>query len=145
MLVRLLYASRSQAPLTPELTDCILQASLKRNPEMGITGLLCLCPTSQVFMQVLEGGRDAVNRLYTRIAADPRHQDVVLLHYEEITERRFAAWTMGQVNLNRVNPSTLLKYSEKPALDPYAVSGAVSMALLQELIDTACITTHRGG
>jgi hypothetical protein len=68
---------------------------------------------------------------------------VVLLHYEEITERRFAGWTMGQVNLGRVNPSTLLKYSEKPVLDPYTVSGQVSMALLQELIDTACIATHR--
>lgn len=66
----------------------------------------------------------------------------MLLHYEEITERRFAGWTMGQVNLARVNPSTLLKYSERPVLDPYAVSGKVSMALLEELIATACIVSR---
>jgi hypothetical protein len=143
MLVRLLYASRSCEPVSPELADAILQVARQHNPTLGITGLLCLCPVGQIFMQVLEGGRDAVNQLYTRIASDPRHHDVVLLHYEEITERRFAGWTMGQVNLGRVNPSTLLKYSEKPALDPYTVSGQVSMALLQELIDTACIATHR--
>jgi hypothetical protein len=33
----------------------------------------------------------------------------------------------------------LLKYSERPELDPYAVSGNVSMALLQELMATASI------
>jgi hypothetical protein len=88
---------------------------------------------------VLEGGREAVNALYNQIARDPRHQDVVILHYEEVTERRFAGWTMGQVNLSKVNPSLLLKYSERAVLDPYAVSGRVSMALLEELIATASI------
>jgi hypothetical protein len=93
-------------------------------------------------MQVLEGGRDAVSQLYNTIAKDPRHRDVVLLSYEEITERRFAGWTMGQVNLSRVNPSILLKYSERPVLDPYAVSGKVSLALLEELIATASIVSR---
>jgi len=64
---------------------------------------------------------------------------VVLLHYEEISERRFGGWTMGQVNLSRINTSILLKYSEKPELDPYAVSGHVSLALLEELMATAAI------
>jgi len=91
---------------------------------------------------VIEGGRATVSQLYSRIIKDERHRDVVLLKYEEITERRFAGWTMGQVNLNRVNPSILLKYSERPALDPYAVSGDVSMALLQELIDPACLASR---
>jgi hypothetical protein len=49
---------------------------------------------------------------------------------------------MGQVNVARVNPSILLKYSERPVLDPYAVSGQVSMALLEELIATASIVSR---
>jgi len=32
-----------------------------------------------------------------------------------------------------------LKYSARPVLDPYSVSGDVSMALLEELISTAAI------
>jgi Sensors of blue-light using FAD len=140
MLVRLLYASRSKGPLSPELIDELLASSRRNNPALGITGLLC--HSGDIFMQVLEGGREAVNKLYTRISSDTRHNDVTLLHYEEITERRFAGWTMGQVNLTRVNPSILLKYSERPVLDPYSVSGKVSIALLQELIDTACIATR---
>lgn len=136
MLVRLLYASRCDA-LSTETIEAILSRSRARNPQEGITGILC--HGGDVFMQVLEGGRDAVNRLYLAIAADPRHHDVVLLHYEEITERHFAAWTMGQVNLLRLNQSILLKYSERPVLDPYSVSGKVSLALLEELMANAAI------
>ncbi|MDX9844212.1 MAG: BLUF domain-containing protein [Aquabacterium sp.] len=140
MLVRLLYASRAAEPLTPEVIDSILTTSRKTNPALGVTGLLC--HSDEIFMQVLEGGRDAVNHLYSRICSDPRHRDVIVLHHEEITERRFSGWTMGQVNLERVNPSILLKYSERPVLDPYAVSGKVSMALLDELLATASIVSR---
>jgi len=97
-----------------------------------------------MFMQVLEGGRSAVNELYNQIVRDERHRDVVVLHYEEVAERRFAGWTMGQVNLGKINPSTLLKYCEKPVLDPYQMSGKVSMALLDELIATAQIIGRAG-
>ena len=81
----------------------------------------------------------AISELYGHIQKDTRHKDVVLLHYDEISERRFGGWTMGQVNLSKLNVSTLLKYSEKPELDPYAVSGKVSLALLEELMATAAI------
>jgi hypothetical protein len=33
----------------------------------------------------------------------------------------------------------MLKYSETAELDPYAVSGAVSMALFEELVATASV------
>jgi hypothetical protein len=62
-----------------------------------------------------------------------------LLHYQEITERRFGGWTMGKVNLSKLNTSIVLKYSEQPELDPYSVSGVVSLALLEELMLTASI------
>jgi hypothetical protein len=142
MLVRLLYASRSVEPIDAALIDSILAQSRRRNPGLGITGILC--QSGEVFMQVLEGGRSAVNQLYNQIVRDDRHRDVVILHYEEVPERRFAGWTMGQVNLSKVNPGTLLKYSETPALDPYQMSGTASMALLEELIATAQIIGRAG-
>ena len=86
-----------------------------------------------------EGGREAVNALYRRILADTRHTDPVLLHYAEIDERRFAGWSMGQVNMQRLNPALLLKYSESARLDPYAVSGKATVALFEELVATAAI------
>ncbi len=141
MLVRLLYASRARG-LTPEAIDDILARSRAHNPALGITGILC--HSGEVFMQVLEGGRAAVNDLYAHIVRDPRHEQVTLLHFEEISERRFSGWTMGQVNLARLNPSVVLKYSERPELDPFATSGAASMALLLELMATASIVGRAG-
>ena len=63
----------------------------------------------------------------------------MLLSYEDIAERGFAGWSMGQVNMARLNPALLLKYSEKAVLDPFAVTGRVSMALLNELVATASV------
>jgi hypothetical protein len=137
MLVRLMYASRAVSAIDQETLLAILKKSKANNHASGVTGLLCC--SGDMFLQVLEGGRLPVSRLYNRIAADPRHTDVVLLSYEEIGERCFAGWSMGQVNLARLNPALLLKYSETAVLDPYAVSGAVSMALFNELVATASV------
>ena len=136
MLVRLLYASRA-VDTSAAAIETILSTSRQHNPECGITGILCY--GGGIFLQAIEGGRTAVSELYGHIQRDPRHSDVVLLHYEEINERRFGGWTMGQVNMSKINASILLKYAEKPVLDPYSVSGRVSLALLEELMATASI------
>ncbi|MDP1530368.1 BLUF domain-containing protein [Rhodoferax sp.] len=136
MLVRLLYASRA-VDTSSEAIESILHQSRDHNPSTGVTGVLCY--GGGIFLQALEGGRMAISQLYGHIQRDPRHKDVVLLQYEEISERRFSGWTMGEVNMNRINAAILLKYAEKPELDPYSASGSVSMALLEELIATASI------
>jgi len=94
MLVRLLYASRAVEDTLPAMVQSIMQQSREHNPKHGVTGILC--HSNQVFMQVIEGGRETINALYGQILRDPRHTDVVLLHYEEISERRYAGWTMDK-------------------------------------------------
>ena len=137
MLVRLLYVSRALDPDASAATDAILAVAREHNMANGITGILCY--GGGIYLQAIEGGRNQVNNLYAQIVSDKRHTDVVLLNYEEIAERRFGGWTMGQVNLSKLNTSVVLKYSELPVLDPYAVSGLVSVALLEELMATAAI------
>jgi hypothetical protein len=137
MLVRLLYASRAVNGNLSEIVQSIMQQSRDHNPQHGITGILC--HSDQVFMQVLEGGREAINTLYSHILRDPRHTDVILLDYEEISQRRYAGWTMGQANLGKINPSILLKYSALPELNPHRMSGKMSLALIEELMATAAI------
>lgn len=141
MLVRLLYASRATGAIDDALLASILEHAHTYNHEHGITGILCTSAQSGVFLQVLEGGRAAVNALYAMIIADPRHRDVTILDYAEITERRFASWRMGSVNLNRVNLGTVLRFSERPALDPFSLSGRSALALIDELVSTAAIAT----
>ena len=137
MLVRLLYVSRAVKADDSEATESILGSARAYNLSHGITGILCY--GGGIYLQALEGGRKQVNELYNIIIKDPRHKDVALLHYEEITERRFGGWTMGQVDASHVNTNILLKYSERAELNPYNVSGKVSLALLEELIATASI------
>ena len=137
MLVRLLYVSRALDPDASAATDAILAVAREHNMANGITGILCY--GGGIYLQAIEGGRNQVNNLYAQIVSDKRHTDVVLLNYEEIAERRFGGWTMGQVNLSKLNTSVVLKYSELPVLDPYAVSCLVSLALLEELMATAAI------
>jgi hypothetical protein len=137
MLVRLLYASHATGATQGDAIHEIMQQSHAHNPQNGITGILC--HSDKVYMQVLEGGREAINALYAKILRDPRHTDVVLLHYEEICERRYACWTMGQANLSKINASTLLRFCEVPEINPHAMSGKHSLALIDELMATATI------
>ena len=139
MLVRLMYASRAAESVDADALAAILTKSKENNPKVGVTGVLCFCFNAGIFLQVLEGGRNAVSALYNHIARDARHTDVALLSYEEIGERSFSSWSMGQVNMGRLNPALLLKYSESATLDPYAVPGKASLALFNELVATASI------
>lgn len=137
MLVRCAYASRSVETVTKQLLGSILEVSRKRNHEKGVTGFLCI--SGDVFIQVLEGGRDAISELFIKIANDPRHTNVRLLIYEEIQQRKFGNWSMGQVDLMKVNAAMLLKYHETAELNPFTCSGSATMSLLDDLASTAAI------
>ena len=140
MLVRLLYASRAAVAISESVIESILHQSRTNNANQGITGLLCY--SDDLFVQILEGGRDEVCELYNTIVRDPRHSHVRIMLFEEIPERRFGGWTMGQVNIKKISPSLLLKYAERPTLNPFACSGRASMALLEELTAAGLVASH---
>jgi len=142
MLVRCLYASRSKGPIRGAIQDSILETSRRNNPAHGITGILCVCHTGNIFIQVLEGGRDQVGDLLTAIMRDERHEHVRILTYAEIGERKFYSWTMGQVDMAKINPGLLLKYHERAVLDPFSATGEATMALLDELVASGSIISR---
>jgi hypothetical protein len=131
-----MYASRAAAPCDPiELApSCAVQG---QQPGRSASPACCA-----VRGHLPAGARRRPQRRQPAVQPHrrrPAPQEVELLSYEEIGERRFAGWSMGQVNMARLNPALLLKYSATATLDPYAVSGAVSMALFEELVATASI------
>ena len=65
-----------------------------------------------------------------------------MLIYEEISERQFGSWKMGEVDLSRINQSVLLKYYVRPELDPFTCSGHATLALINELVATGSIVTR---
>ena len=130
MIVRLLYVSRSTGPQTTTVTRSILEKAQAHNAAESITGVLC--QGQGFFLQVLEGPRSAVNRLYCQIVADTRHKDIEMLLFEDTTERRFARWSMALVNLSVQDPMVKLQH---PEFDPYSAGGAQVMQQMLHLIE----------
>ena len=112
MLVRLLYASRAAAPLTAAVMDSILAQSRKNNAPHGITGMLCF--SEEIFLQVLEGGRDEVCELFNTIVRDPRNGGARILSYEEIAERRLPQ--DGRISMRAAGAEIDVRVSSIPAV-----------------------------
>lgn len=129
MLIRLIYVSKAVGPQNRTLTDSILRKANTWNTQDDITGVLC--EGQGMFLQVLEGERGKVTRLYARIFADPRHTDLELIHCECITRRRYGKWSMARVSLSDVDPQTKIIW---PEFDPYSANGALVMARIDELV-----------
>jgi hypothetical protein len=71
----------------------------ERNRALGVTGMLM--SSGGIFYQVLEGPADEVDKLFRKIAADPRHKDVlVLTMQEQVEDRQFPSWAMKKVDLD---------------------------------------------
>jgi Sensors of blue-light using FAD len=129
MQVRMLYVSRATGPQTTTVTSSILMTAREHNRAQNITGVLC--QGQGLYLQVLEGDRSAINRLYARIVADRRHHDVEMLLIEETEKRRYARWSMALVALDGQDAMVQMKH---PEFDPYSASGAEVMRMLDDLV-----------
>jgi hypothetical protein len=129
MLVRALYVSRAVGPQTGTVTARILATAQAHNAAHDVSGVLC--QGQGLYLQVLEGERAEVNRLYASILRDPRHRDVQMLLFEEIGQRRYAHWSMAHVRLPDDDAMVRMQH---PEFDPYAASGAFVLRLLDELL-----------
>ncbi|MEQ1599664.1 MAG: BLUF domain-containing protein [Methylotenera sp.] len=96
--IRLAYISRAaetDSDRIKELNDQILSKALQFNEKNGITG--CLCFSNNCYFQCLEGAKDVVEPLYSKILHDRRHTDVKIIFKEPITSLSFAKWQMKYV------------------------------------------------
>jgi Sensors of blue-light using FAD len=94
-MLALIYVSRvvpSRQPIDG-LFRAILAVARTRNKEHNITGLLGYA--GGYFVQLLEGERSAVLKLYASISRDERHTDVTILSSTKITQRTHGEWVMG--------------------------------------------------
>ena len=129
MLVRILYVSRAVGPQTGTVTAGILAAAQAHNATHGVSGVLC--QGQGLYLQVLEGERSVINRLYAQLLQDRRHQDVQMLAFEEISQRRYPEWTMTHVRLPDDDAMIRMQH---PEFDPYSASGAFVHKLVDELV-----------
>lgn len=112
-LYQIMYISSAHGDVTPTQCAHISHAASTRNQAEDVTGLLLF--NGKRFLQVLEGPREAVERVYHRICDDGRHYAVVKLREMEIEEREFGNWAMAYDN--PFQPSTSLKEKVSALLD----------------------------
>ncbi len=132
MLTRLLYVSKPVGPITTFVTSSILEVCSVNNKKAEITGVLC--QGSGIYMQVIEGQRSAINALYSRIISDKRHNQIELLSFEEVGQRRYGHWSMALVQLSIDDPMVQLAH---PEFDPYSASSKDAIRIIDELIKSS--------
>ncbi len=99
-LIHLIYSSAAtDADLSTESLEVILEQSRKNNTKADITGILLF--ENGAFFQVLEGEEETVTSTYDNIEKDPRHDRVTKLISEPIAERAFGEWSMGYPKVSK--------------------------------------------
>lgn len=109
-LYQIVYLSTATEPFSKTQLVELLEGSVRRNTEAGITGLLLY--RDGAFMQVLEGEQAAVTALFKKISHDPRHHHVIRLVQETIQERNFPNSVMAFRDLESPELRNLPGYSE---------------------------------
>lgn len=127
-LVQLVYASKVADNFNEKDIVNILETARKHNAKLDISGILCF--NSKYFLQCLEGSRSAVNALYRKILNDSRHEEVIMLGYQQIACREFSDWAMGYIPNTCLTRELTLKYSGSANFDPYKMSQESAHGLL---------------
>jgi Sensors of blue-light using FAD len=86
-IFQLIYFSERPPESTISVIELICEDAFERNRADGVTGLLVYSHT--MFLQFLEGSKEAVTNCYARIARDPRHHSPIVIWEHFADERTF--------------------------------------------------------
>ncbi len=86
-IFQLIYFSERPPESTISVIELICEDAFERNRSEGVTGLLVYNHT--MFLQFIEGSKQAVTRCYERIARDPRHHSPMVIWEHFADERTF--------------------------------------------------------
>ncbi|MAC47526.1 MAG: blue light sensor protein [Oceanospirillum sp.] len=136
-LVRLIYCSAVTHELNMQEVEQIISTAKENNGKVEVTGLLCF--NRKYFLQCLEGARTNVNKVYHNILNDPRHHQVVLLEYDEISRREFSDWAMGYVPESDLTKPLCIKYSGNSEFNPYEMRGESCLGMMLELRNSVAL------
>ena len=98
-LKRLIYTSRATREFSLPEHEAMRRDFARRNRDRDVTG--ALVTVGSRFLQVLEGSPATLDSLLEVIRADDRHEGLVVVYEETTGARRFAAWRMALITLER--------------------------------------------
>lgn len=130
-LTRLVYYSQRNPSISLNVEE-LLGICQRNNSAMNVTGILHY--NGNYFLQVLEGGRAEVSSIYHRIAADPRHVNIILISCMDVRERIFPTWSMGlHEGMDAETRNIFLRYFPSSTVNPEAVSTESLLDFLQDV------------
>ncbi|MCW2283243.1 hypothetical protein M2323_001012 [Rhodoblastus acidophilus] len=134
-LYRLIYHSSSRMVGADDDLDgalrAILAASRRNNLDVGVTGALMF--TARCFVQVLEGPRAEVERLFQKIKRDERHGGVALVSFGPVAERAFPHWSMAFVGGPALE-ARFEAFARETGYEPARMSGDLTLGFLQSVL-----------
>lgn len=92
-----LYVSTAACGITARQIGDILDVSRRNNARLEISGVLLFAGGS--FIQLLEGPREGLDAIISRLAVDPRHHAMLTILRGPIRARALPDWTMGWLDL----------------------------------------------
>ncbi len=111
MVHYLVYVSYSSKPMFEEDLRHILEVSSRDNAKANITGMLLYLQGR--FIQILEGSKNDIEKLYDKIIQDPRHKNPQIILEGRVVKRNFSNWNMGFKRLD-LNEFTELSGFQDP-------------------------------
>ena len=134
MLKRINYISSFVKEMSEvEIVNLANQAA-KKNAENDITGVLMA--KGGIFFQIIEGPEDNIDRLFTNILKDPRHEKVITLGIQTgDLKRLFPNWHMKEINLDTTTSERLQPV--RAIIDAVHAQSAIIEALTEALAASA--------
>lgn len=98
MLKTLTYTSEARGDVDEVELERILRSAVTLNPLDGVTGLLVF--NGSAFVQIVEGGAEAIDDLVQRVRADERHVNFQVRDERFVEHRSFPDWSMSMVRVS---------------------------------------------
>lgn len=92
-MYQVLYLSNAKQRLSDDELESLLTQARDRNAQHGLTGMLVYHDGS--FIQILEGEKPVVEKVLNSILNDPRHDNIIVVDEQEISQRSFPDWSMA--------------------------------------------------
>jgi hypothetical protein len=106
MLKRINYISSFAKDMSDDELEELASRAAKKNAENDITGVLMA--KGGLFFQIIEGPEGNIDRLFTSILKDPRHEKIITLGIQiGDIKRLFPNWHMKEINLDTTTSERL--------------------------------------
>ncbi|MEM6712447.1 MAG: BLUF domain-containing protein [Pseudomonadota bacterium] len=126
------HAAETRGTMREYVSKQISEVSSKSNKAMGIS--MVLVHVDDYFIQVLEGSRNKLSYLITKIMSDERHSHVEIVGAHPLTSRSFVGQYSKIFDINSQDNALFQKYTMDEKFNPYELVPDAMDEMLDRII-----------